>query len=82
MSGSWKAPTSVRCGIPLATVGLALLLGAFTASLASVEDAWSTDGRLSQMVAVRAEGLPIGELLPLLSEKTGVRLIADTGCRR
>ena len=34
--------------------------------------------RLSQVVAVRAEGLPIRELLPLLSEKTGVRLVADS----
>ena len=46
-------------------------------SVAVVEDGFGSDARLQQTVAIHAEGIPVGELLKLLSEKTGVSLKAD-----
>lgn len=52
---------------------LALLLPALRAS---AEVPWEEDVRLAQRVTVEAEGVSLGELLALLSEKTGVRFSA------
>ena len=46
-------------------------------TVAVAEDIFGSDARLNQTVAIHVEGVPVGELLTLLSEKTGVSLKAD-----
>jgi beta-lactamase regulating signal transducer with metallopeptidase domain len=48
-----------------------------SASAAPGEDAWKSDTRLDQRVKISAEGISLGELLPLISQKTGVSLTAN-----
>lgn len=61
----------------LRSVQTTLLLAALSLALrASAEAPWEGDARLEQRVTVEAEGIPLGELLALLSEKTGVRFSA------
>ncbi len=69
--------------IPLATAAV-LLAGLLSApvraaqtSASAPEQKFSTDPRLQQNVAVHAEGVPVGDLLDLLSRKTGISLKAD-----
>ncbi|HXG23953.1 MAG TPA: hypothetical protein VNJ09_05305 [Chthonomonadales bacterium] len=59
------------------TVRITLLFAALALALrASAEVPWEGDVRLEQRVTVEAEGVPLGELLALLSEKTGIRFSA------
>ena len=44
---------------------------------AAETDVFASDARLQQGVAVHAEGVPVGDLLTLLAQKTGVTLKAD-----
>jgi beta-lactamase regulating signal transducer with metallopeptidase domain len=48
-----------------------------SASATPGEDAWKGDARLDQRVKISAEGISLGELLPLISQKTGVSLAAN-----
>jgi hypothetical protein len=62
-------PVAMLCGM--------LLIPVFVRSPVSAAEGFSTDTRLQQAVAVHAEGIPIGDLLELLSRKTGVSLTAE-----
>lgn len=43
---------------------------------AGPEDHWASDKRLDQQITISAEGISLAELLPLISQKTGVSLTA------
>ncbi|MBC7809382.1 MAG: M56 family metallopeptidase [Akkermansiaceae bacterium] len=68
--------TQVHIG--LAALLLALPVTSLTAQTFAVrqERQWSLDERLSQSVSINAEGVPLAELLPLVSSKTGVSFTA------
>jgi beta-lactamase regulating signal transducer with metallopeptidase domain len=67
-----------RAGIALGGAACALLLSlAVSAAPLQVRDSLDTDTRLDKRVAVTAEGVPIGDLLALMSRKTGVDLSAS-----
>jgi hypothetical protein len=66
----------VLCGLLLTPV-LAASQTAASGKASSKPDGFNTDARLKQSVAVHAEGVPVGELLDLLSRKTGVSLKAE-----
>ncbi|MCW3100308.1 MAG: hypothetical protein JWL77_5926 [Chthonomonadaceae bacterium] len=61
----------VLCGLLL----IPIFASAQTA--APAVEGFNADPRLKQNVAVHAEGIPVGDLLDLLSRKTGVSLKAD-----
>ncbi|MCW3100853.1 MAG: blaR0 [Chthonomonadaceae bacterium] len=69
---------SFRVGV---TVSLATMVAAllFTISATAVqeENAWDKDARLTRKVSISAEGIPVRDLLALLSQKTGVLLKAE-----
>jgi hypothetical protein len=72
----------MRCSylVPIAALcGLLLIPGPAAAQVAApaAEEGFSTDPRLKQIVAIHAEGIPVGDLLALLSRKTGVTLGAE-----
>jgi len=69
---------SARAGIGAALAGLvAVLLCTVSATAAQDKDAWAHDARLNRKVSIAAEGIPIRDLLALLTQKTGVLLKAD-----
>src|SRR5260370_5041171 len=43
----------------------------------AAKSVWAGDERAQQKVAVTVEGLPVGELLGLFTEKTGIALSAE-----
>jgi beta-lactamase regulating signal transducer with metallopeptidase domain len=69
---------SFRVGVTvsLATI-VAALLFTISATAAQEENAWEKDARLSRKVSISAEGLPVRDLLALLSQKTGVLFKAE-----
>ncbi|MCW3054499.1 MAG: blaR0 [Chthonomonadales bacterium] len=69
---------STRAGIGVTLAGLvAVLLFTVSATAAQEKDAWAHDARLNRKVSIAAEGIPIRDLLALLTQKTGVLLKAD-----
>ena len=69
---------STRAGIGAALAGLVtVLLFAVSATAAQEKDVWAHDARLNRKVSITAEGIPIRDLLALLTQKTGVLLKAD-----
>jgi beta-lactamase regulating signal transducer with metallopeptidase domain len=76
LSAAWRA--AIMLGL-LAAAGLGLMLVSVAAApLAKApKDPLAADIRLAQQVRVKVEGLPVGDLLSLLAEKTGVPLTAS-----
>ena len=68
--------TRLRAALLGATLALFLTVTVARAFGTHQENHWDSDSRLSARLSVSAEGVALSELLPLLSEKTGVALTA------
>jgi beta-lactamase regulating signal transducer with metallopeptidase domain len=75
---SARARLAVVSGVA-GIVALAALIVPVSAQ--SGDDAWSNNARLEQRVKITAEGVPLGDLMSLLSQKTGVQLAANRTVR-